>query len=102
MEASAVDVAHREMGEPRLPGRPRRAPLRHLRSQGRAEEGELKTEAPALFGCEIAGVIPPFGAEVGMRAVVGRKGKRPRLQSPGVAAVVRGPQDPGDGKGGGG
>ena len=38
-----------------------------------AEEGKLKTEATAVCGVQISGVVPPFGLEIGMIEVIAGK-----------------------------
>ena len=42
------------------------------------EEGEFVAVGIAFFVVEIAGQVPPFGFKFGMRAVITRKGPRPR------------------------
>ncbi len=51
-----------------------RGVLRGVAADSLAEEGQLETEAAAVGGLEIAGVIPPLGGEVGMIEIVVRKG----------------------------
>ena len=41
-----------------------------LGSQGAAEDGELVAEETAVFPFQIAGIVPPFGLVVGVRAEV--------------------------------
>ena len=56
----------------------RAAPSRGLaRGQGAAKQRELDPEFGPVGGGQIGGQIPPFDAEIGMRAMVAREGQRP-------------------------
>ena len=52
---------------------------------GAAENSELIAKAAAIDGRQIAGVIPPFGLEIRMGAVVARELPVPRLNGAGIA-----------------
>src|SRR6185312_17338489 len=71
---------------------------RHFRRQGRAEERELKPEAPALCRLQVSRVVPPLGAELGMRPMIGGEMELPRLDRLGIARVVRAAKGVGDGE----
>ncbi len=57
---------------------PRRLAGWRTRAERAAEEGQLKAKAPAIVGGEVAGVVPPFGLEGRVRAVIGRKHEQSR------------------------
>src|SRR6185295_11238186 len=81
-EASAFRVREREVGHVDVARRPARRPVRRLRSESVAEEGQLEAEAASRGRREVPGRVPPLGAELGMRPVVLGKTKRPRRESP--------------------
>src|SRR6185295_9471699 len=100
VEPLRFDIADGEVGEPCLPRRPGGLSNRHLRSESRAEKSELKAESPARGCFQVSRVIPPFGTEVGMRAVIGGEVKFPWSQGASVALIIRGVQGFGNGYGG--
>jgi len=55
------------------------------RRQREAKNGEFEAESRAIFAVEIAGDIPPFIAEIGVRPVIGWKHELPVFGRPGVA-----------------
>src|SRR5262249_37730933 len=60
------------------------------------KERELEAETPPLRGGQVAGVVPPFRAEVGMRAVVLGKREGPYLGGSRIALGAS-PKGVGDG-----
>jgi hypothetical protein len=73
---AAVDVAQGQVREPRVAHVPHGcgflAPV-GAAVDAPAEEGQLESEAPAVFVAEIAGVIPPLGLKFGVIEVVARE-----------------------------
>ncbi len=74
-------VRQPEVGHVEL-ARPPRARVgvegRVRRGHGDAEKRQLEAVGPSVVGAEVAGVVPPLGAEIRVRAVVA--GKRERLR----------------------
>src|SRR5438445_4105188 len=63
-----------EMGEIQVAESPARGILgRRLVRDGSLEERELIAERPAVGGPQMAGVVPPFGLEVVVRAMIERE-----------------------------
>src|SRR5690606_36545467 len=80
-----------EMRHPRLLRRPRRAASQRRCGQRQAKERELEAEVAAVRRLEVAGVVPPLGAEPRMAAVILReaKGPRPERALESVAVALR-------------
>src|SRR6185436_10753584 len=57
-------------------------PLGRRGREREAEESELKAEVPPAAGVEVAGVVPPFGRVLLVRAVVAREAERARREGP--------------------
>lgn len=80
----ALHVGQRGMGEDELARREGRTQaLRGI--DARAEERDLEAPQPPV-GARLAGDVPPFGAQVGVAAVVARKGQGARGQRAGAPA----------------
>src|SRR3989338_8816834 len=74
VEPASLFVRECEMGKVEMADRPaRRIASRSLGGGGTPEERELKTERPAVFGPQVAGVVPPFSLEIVMCAMVVRE-----------------------------
>ncbi len=88
----AFRVGEREVREVELArrpgGRPRGGGGGGGRRQRGAEERELESEVTTGRGLEVPGVVPPLGAELGVRPVVGGKRERPRRQRAGEPGQV--------------
>src|SRR3989338_11270208 len=71
VEPASLFVREREMGKEEVADQPaRRIASRGRGGGGTPEERELKTERPAVFGPQVAGVVPPFSLEIVMRAMI--------------------------------
>src|SRR2546427_12258172 len=67
-------VRDSEMGEVQVSESPARGILgRRLVRDGSPEERKLIAESPAVGGAQMAGVVPPFGLEVVVRAMIERE-----------------------------
>ena len=68
--------------------------LRSSVRQRAAEEGELVAKAPPVRGLQVAGVIPPLGLEIGVRAEILGEGElagpSARAKSPRFSAAPPG------------
>ena len=74
MESSVFEIAHGKVGQVELCHRPfRRQSFDLLSRHAATKKGELIAELAAVFRGEVSGVVPPFGAESVMRAVIARK-----------------------------
>ncbi len=102
MKDAAGGVGHGEVGHVELTGRPRRLAAYRLRGEGRAEEGRLIAEVAPGGGLEVAGEVPPLGAEVGMGPVVGREAEGPGLEGACEARILAGAERAGDAEPGAG
>ena len=87
----AGHVGDREVGEVDLVRGEAGAAGRRAGREAAAEEGELEAEAAAVRGREVAGVVPPLGLVLEVRAVVVGAGRNGRdLGRAGEAARGRG------------
>ena len=88
--AAGGHVRDREVGEVDLVRGEAGAFGRRAGGEAPAEERELEAEAAAVGGDDVAGVVPPLGLVVEVRAVVLREGERAGLGGAGEARRDRG------------
>src|ERR1700730_42790 len=72
VEAAPLEIAQRQMGEIQIPHVPAARSCR-VAIDTLAKECQLESEAMPVGGFEVAGVVPPFGLEVGMIEMIAGK-----------------------------
>ena len=88
VEPVARHVGQGEVRHVKLVRAPFRGGVALARRDGAAEDGELVAEAPPVLGGDVAGVVPPLGLVVGVRAEVLRELPVARGDGAGVAAGI--------------
>ena len=72
IERSSIEIAQGQMREIKIADVPQRC-VRRITIECLTEKCELEAKTMAIGGPYVAGVVPPFGLEIGMAEVIARK-----------------------------